>query len=132
MTWKRRKVTQRREQEEKKRSQPTITWIRVEQVDGARRRRRKSARHGNRTTERLSHVYAGQIYLILVVHAKITKSRLERERKKVCCASVSCCQTYTKTQQAKLEFVGTWWWWWNERKRTSWEKFFFILFVKQS
>lgn len=78
MTWKRRKITQRRKQEEKKRSQPTITWT----SRRARRRRRKSARHGNDDDDDSLCVHAGQIYLILVVHAKRTKSHLERERKK--------------------------------------------------
>lgn len=46
--------------------------------------------------QRKQTVSAGQIYLILFVHAKKKHQKPFKER--VCSLSVSCCQTYTKTQ----------------------------------
>lgn len=66
----------------KERSQPTITWIRVEQLDG--NNKKEISASWKRPTD---CVYAGQIYLIFFVHAK-TKSHLKSERKSLFCLGI--------------------------------------------
>lgn len=88
---KRRTIIKAKWAKRKEHSQPTITWNRVEQVDG----KQEEANQSERT------VSASQIYLILFVHAKNTKSHLKNESD-VAPSVISCCQTLCKQKQHRI------------------------------